>query len=132
MLPEHGTLYCRPSTNLGFSYSGVVKSLYLTNTARLTWYWNYFAQFLKGPNHGRTLLVDTFCLGFPAIRVIHASNIMLLGIVPKRAVGDLEYLRSSSSYPVGLLQRRLQITPFRVGHFLLEIDALNRNSQPPA
>src|SRR5882757_1643259 len=56
---------------------------------------------------------------------------MLLGIMPERAISDLECLCRARSDPIGLLERRLQITALRIGLFLLEIDPLCGYVQPP-
>src|SRR5580704_15114618 len=54
-------------------------------------------------------------------------KLMLFGVVPKRTVADIQYLRGLSPHPVRLFQCRLQIALLGFRDHALEVDALRKD-----
>src|SRR5438132_13876752 len=77
--------------------------------------------FVHHQKHKSSLLIMTRRLRRCGFLAAATLQVVLLGIVTEGAVTDLQQLRSSGPNPSRLFQSGLQIPPFSLGNFLLEI-----------
>src|SRR5207302_3819273 len=77
--------------------------------------------FVHHQKHKSSLLIMTRRLRRCGFLAASTLQVVLLGIVTEGAVTDLQQLRSSGPNPSRLFQSGLQIPPFSLGNFLLEI-----------